>query len=162
MTFKRCFLLPLLLMGMLAPAAFGQRLAGAACPLSAIITDDTSSGNLQMVAIPTGITNPYIYINGVKTANPLSPQIHVCSIRAVLIQPGTPANYGFVYGTGTNCATGATNVTPQWLGTASVTEHYDSYWTDQTALVLPPATALCWKLSAAVTHSQVLITYGIN
>lgn len=162
MTFKRC-ITPLLLLGMLAmtPFAFGQKQVGAACPLSAQIADDTSSGALQIVAIPT-IAQTYVYINGVKTANPNTPQIHVCSVRIRVFQAGTPANYGLVTGTGTNCATGQANVTPQWKGTASVTDTFDEYFGDQTGPIVPTGSALCFLLSAAPTHSQLLLTYGIN
>lgn len=131
------------------------------CPLSAIVTDDTSSGKSQIIALPSGLATPPIYINGVATVNPNKPTIHICSIKARIIQASGAANYGLVYGTGSNCATGATNITPQWLGTASVTEDWTQYYGKDAAPAAAAGTAVCWSLSAAPTHSQLLVTYGI-
>lgn len=145
-----------------ALGAVAQNPTSSRCPLSTIVTDDTSSGNLQIIAVPT-ITNTYVYTGQppVRTLNPNQPTIHICSVKAVLVQTTTAANYGLVTGTGSNCATGAANLTPQWIGTVSVREVWDQYFGDQAGPVTPAATAVCWKLSAAPTHSQLLVTYGI-
>ena len=130
------------------------------CPLHAIVADDTSSGALQVIPLPT-ITNTYVWINGVRTLNPNAPTIHICSIKAVIVQTTTAANYDLVTGTGTNCGTGTAALTPLWVGTVSVRETWDQPLGDQAGIVAPSGTAVCWNLSAAPTHSQVLLTYGI-
>lgn len=144
----------------LALGCVAQNPTSSKCPLSAQVVDDTASGKLQIIAIPT-LTNTYVWINGVRTLNPNAPTIHICSIKAAIIQTSTAANYGLVTGTGTNCATGSVNLTPQWVGTISVREIWDQPLGDQAGLVAPSGTAICWNLSAAPTHSQVLLTYGI-
>lgn len=257
---KRFLNLSFILVALVSLGAFteAQKVPGAACPLSAILTDDTTVGNVLLVAAPTTGTTP-VYINGVATTNPAGPSVRICSVKVHLIQPASAAAYGFVSGTGTatssgvtgtfayasggtatgtgNClasasngaGTGAqgtigvssgtisgnitlttqgsaytasaglpttwtlslpasggastcsgtvtttggslagacggtawsTNLSPQFTGTASVTEDWTEYLGDSAAIVAPASKGVCFKLSAAPTHSQVLVTYGI-
>ena len=132
--------------------------SSARCGLTAIIADQTTATTAQMVAIPTG-NSPKVYVNGTAQTNPLGPSIRVCSVQIRIVQPATPTNFGFVYGTGTNCATGQANVTPQYVGTASTTEQLTQTFGYDAAITVPAGKALCFKTSAVSTHAQVLITY---
>ena len=126
-----------LLIGILSLSAFGQ----AHCPLSVVLNSKTTATATQLIASPTS-NYPPIYINGVATANPLAPSIHICSVSIHVVQTATPANFGLVVGAGTNCATNQANLTPQWVGNASVQDKWDMYYGEQAAPITPTGTAV--------------------
>jgi hypothetical protein len=141
--------------------AVGQTLEKTnACNLSASL--DGVTVTTQIVAAPP-LTSTTVNINGTPTVvNTGSQRIKICGVNMVVNQTTTAANYGLAYGTGSNCATGTTNVTPQWVGTVSVKDRWDANFGVEGPLILPAGKALCLKLSAAPTGAQVLIRYKLE
>jgi hypothetical protein len=156
------FTLSLCLLAALAVPAFAQNAQPVQCPLHAgsTLASITASGATQIIAIPTQVAPP-IFINGTATVNPAKPRIAICAVQIMVQQAGTAADYGLVTGTGTNCATGQVNLTPQWFGTASVKETRDFLNGGTAPLVTPPGTAVCLKLSNAPTGAKILIFYNV-
>lgn len=155
--FTSLFLLSLLL----GASAFGQGIPAATCPLHAGQTlTITASGTTEIVAVPSQTSVP-IFINGVSTVNPAKPKVVICSVQIQVNQAAGAADYGLVQGTGTACATGQTNLTPQWQGTASVKETKDFLYGASAPLVAGSGNAVCLKLSAAPTGARVLVTYQV-
>lgn len=130
------------------------------CNQFAVIDNATASGAAQVIAAPAA--GPVIFLNdGTTTAGPTA-RVHVCAVSIMVTQTATPATFGLVYGTGTNCATGQNNLTPQWAGTASAKDIWNITLGGEAPLVVPMGNAVCLKLSAAVTKGQVLVIYSNN
>lgn len=131
----------------------------ATCGLSALL--NTTTATAQIVAAPASNTKIAI-INGVSTSINAGQKIHICTVDILVKQTTTAADFGLVYGTGSNCATGITNLTPQWVGTISVIDKYQGNYGSAAALTAPSGKAVCLKLSNTPTNAQVLITYNIS
>lgn len=78
-------------------------------------------------------------------------RIYVC---AYTMQAGGAVNLSLSYGTGTNCATGTTALTPVWVFAAAGAPVVDFGG----PIVVPPGNALCVNASAAVA-AKVLVRY---
>lgn len=89
--------------------------------------DASTSGATEMVAAPAG--------NG---------RIFVCGY--VVYAAGSATNVGLVYGTGTNCATNLTKITPAWpLGANGGLAENNANWV---GILIPAGKALCVNTSA--------------
>lgn len=103
---------------------------------NSVVYDASTSGSTQLVALVSGKT------------------IYVCGF--VIFSAGT-ANVKLLYGTGTACATGSTNLTPAFQLTAQTGA---SYGNGEGIVVKTAASnALCINSSAAVAV-QGLVTYA--
>lgn len=133
------------------------------CPLSAILVT-TSTGAIQVIAVPTTPTSRTIFLGSTPTSDTsTAPAIKICSVSIRVKQPGSaPADFGLVQGTGSNCATGQTNLTPQWYGTISVIDSYDKTFGGTGPLIAKKGNAVCLKDSAAPTSASVLINYAVQ
>lgn len=132
--------------------ANAQNTAGAtpACTLSAMLKPDgfdaTTIKATQLIAAPTVPGN----------------SIHVCSVELLVITNHSLATEsGLVYGTGANCATGTTNLTPQWIGFGDTVQTHNVVYGRDAALIAPQNTAVCANFSAAPQRAQVLVTYAV-
>lgn len=103
-----------------------------------------------------------IYINGVATSTGTnSRRLRICSVVFRVKQTATPASFGMTTGTGTNCATGSTSFTPQFVGTASTNDTLPLNLGADGALLVPIGKDLCFSISVAVpTQAQILVSYG--
>jgi hypothetical protein len=131
----------------------------AVCNLSAM--SNSTTANVQLVAAPASNTKIAI-VNGVSTSISAGQKVHICTVDIVVKQTTTAADFGLVYGTGSVCATGLTNLTPQWVGTISVVDKMQLKFGADAALIAPAGKAVCLKLSNTPTNAQVLITYNIS
>lgn len=118
---------------------------GTICNKSAILSTSTS-GVQQIIAAP---------------ANPTPQSVHVCDVYFDLVQGATPANFGLVYGTGSNCGTGQANLTAQWIGVASSFQGFVQEPGPSAALFVPNNNAVCFDLTAAPTGAAVQVLYAI-
>jgi hypothetical protein len=120
------FALVLLGLALCDQASAGQTVTGIACSRS-VLYDASTNGATQLVA--SGST---IYICGYKIAT------------------NAAINVGLVFGTGTNCATGQTKITPAFAfaantaGIGSIGEDTQQF----RGLTVPPGQALCINTSA--------------
>lgn len=132
------------------------------CTLTAILNagSPTTATTRFITAGATGTQT--VYINGVPTSVTTGKSIKICSWMINVKQPASPADYGLIYGTGTNCGTGTTNVTAQYFGTASVQEKQQQEYSAGTWLIVPPGKDLCVQVSAAVTNVRVLVLYRLE
>jgi hypothetical protein len=109
------------------------------CTASAFY-DASDSGNIQVVPAPSQSSGA----------------IYICSYA---LMAGTNAvNVGLTYGTGTNCGTGNTKVTPAWQLAANggIVEPIANF----NGLYLPIQKALCVTSSAGQAH-QARISYAV-
>jgi len=109
------------------------------CTASAFY-DAADNGNIQVIAAPTQSTGA----------------IYVCGY--VLLVGTNAANVGWTYGTGTNCATGNTKITPAWNFPANggLSEPVANF----AGMYLPIGKALCISSSTGVLH-QARVSYAI-
>lgn len=112
-----------------------------ACTQNAILTT-MSSGAQQIIAAPAS-----------------GHQIRICAIYFQINQKATPANFGLVQGTGSNCGTGQANLTPQWIGVGGSVQSYTQEIPTNTALFATTVNAVCLNLSAAPTNASVQILW---
>jgi hypothetical protein len=158
--FSSIVALLILMVLVLSPPVMAQQTgANAVCPLSVVL--NTATANTQLIAAPAANTT-VTYINGTPTTVSKGKAVHICNMTIVVKQAVGAANFGLISGTGTVCATGTANLTPQYLGTASVVEKVQEHFNADGALVAPAGKAVCLKLSATPTDAQVLITYNIG
>lgn len=148
---------------LLVGAALGQSPVKVAspCPLHAgqTLASITASGALEVIPVPTGITIP-LFQGATSVGSAGSPHIEICHVSFSIVQTTGAADYGLVFGTGANCVTGKTNLTPQWFGTASVKEVRDLNYSTA-PIVVPAGKAVCINLSAAPTGAKVFVTYTV-
>lgn len=105
----------------------------------------TASGATQLVAAPAA-----------------NQHIRICYVSIFVVQPASAANFGLVSGTGSNCATGQSNLTPQWTGVQSaLSQNYIKSVPFGSAWFVPYQNAVCLNLSATVTSAQVEILYDV-
>jgi len=102
---------------------------------NSVVYDASTSGSTQLVALTSGQT------------------IYLCGF--VLFSAGT-ANVDLRYGTGTNCATGPTKITPAFQLTAQTGASYGNG--EGVVAKTAASNALCVNSSAAVAV-QALVTY---
>jgi hypothetical protein len=163
-TMKRLFsctsicILALLLVAVPAFAQAARTDTAPTCTLSALLNSVTAT--TEIVAAPSASTTA-VFINGVSTSVSKAKAIQICSVNVLVNQAVGAADFGLIYGTGTNCGTGGTNLTPQWVGTASVKETWAFSGSSSDVIAAPAGKAVCLKLSAAPTKAQVLITYRL-
>ncbi len=103
---------------------------------NSVVYDASTSGSTQLVALSSGKT------------------IYVCGF--VLFSAGT-ANVDLRYGTGTNCATGPTKITPAFQLTAQTGAAYGNG--EGVVAKTAASNALCVNSSAAIAV-QALVTYA--
>lgn len=105
-------------------------------PLQRGITVSAASGSVEIIPLPTGsAVNRQILIGWLSAAW------------------NTSATVKVVYGTGTNCATGSTDVTGGYGGATSL----DLYPGSAAApLYIPPGKAVCLNFSTTVTGGGVV------
>jgi hypothetical protein len=132
------------------------------CTLQAILNagSPTTATTRFFTAAATGTQT--IFINGVATAVTVGKSVKICSYILDVKQPATPGDFGLIYGTGTNCGTGTTNVTPQFFGTASVNQRAQQEYSSGTWLIVPPGKDICAAVSAAVTNIRVTVLYRLE
>lgn len=131
----------------------GEGSTGAAVPPCARLSGANSSGNLTGIIqadgqahlkITTAVTTQVIAANGSKKT----------FITYAKIRAGGAANVNLVYGTGTNCGTGTTDLTDAEPLTAS------DGWVGGSGLgpilTVPASQAVCLKSDAAVTVTTLL------
>lgn len=110
-----------------------------------VISAAFTSGTTQVIAAPT---------NG--------QYIHICAIFTQVVQGSGAADFGFVAGTGVNCASTVTFISPQWSGVASSVQGYTVQLPSDTTIDVPANNALCFRVSATPTNSQVQLLYYIS
>lgn len=132
------------------------------CTLSALLNagSPTTATTRFFTAAATGTQT--IFINGVATSVTTGKSMKICAYRIDVKQPATPGDFNLVYGTGTNCGTGTTNVTQQIFGTASVNQFAQQEYSLGAWLTVPPGKDLCAAVSAAVTNIRVLVLYRLE
>jgi len=132
------------------------------CTLTALLNagSPTTATTRFFTAAATG--SQTIYINGTPTSVSTGKSMKICSWRLDVKQPATPGDFGLIYGTGTNCGTGTTNVTGQVFGTASVNQAAQQEYSAGTWLIVPPGKDLCVQVSAAVTNIRALVLYRLE
>jgi|ERR1051326_4355287 hypothetical protein len=165
-TFLLCLLLGLLSF-LLVPTVQAQQNAASnplGCTLQALLNDPSGSPATATTRFFTaGATGTAtVFINGVPTSVTTGKSMKICSWVINVKQTATPADFGLVYGTGTNCGTGTTNVTSQFFGTASVNDKAQQEYSSGTWLIVPPGKDLCVKTSAAVTNVRVTVLYRLE
>lgn len=133
-TIKSLLILAALLVGCFTAPAQAQ----VYCDQSAFY-DASTNGATQMVAAPG--TNARIFMCGY-----------------VVFTGASATNVAIVYGTGTNCATGQTKITPAWQLPANggLAENNANY----VGLLIPAANAIC-VLTSAGNAVQARISYKI-
>lgn len=100
-------------------------------PLQSAVTITAVSGNVQIIAVPTGgQATRAIYIGWLSVAW------------------NTSATVKLVYGTGTNCGTGSTDVTGGY-STATSLDLYPG--SAQAPIIIPKGNAVCLNFSTTVT-----------
>lgn len=156
------YLLPLaLILAFVCSSVSAQTTSGNAPICGSIAILDGVTVNTRVIVGPAA-TNTTIFINGVPTVTQInSTRIHLCNIHYRVNQTATAANFGLATGTGTNCATGLANFTPQWTGVVSSVNDFGENFTSSAGLVVPAGKDLCLRLSAAPTGAQLQISYGI-
>jgi hypothetical protein len=130
------------------------------CPLAAGAAQASFTAATTRIVTAGAARTLTATINGASTNVGTSPSIHICGVELRIVQTTGAADYGLVTGTGTNCGTGQANLTPQWKGTASVTEIMDRNYAPEAVLTAPAGKDVCVKLSATPTGALVLIRYG--
>jgi hypothetical protein len=165
MRILKSFTFSIFVLLLLCAVSFGQTAAvqaTPACPLHAGQTlTITASGTTEIIPVPTGITIPIYNGAGTSVGSASTPKIIICSAQIQVNQAVGAADFGLVTGTGTACATGQANLTPQWQGTASVKERVDFLYGSGAPLIAPAGKAVCLKLSAAPTGARILLTYQV-
>lgn len=128
------------------------------CSQLAILDNVTAT---TRVIVAAGSTQT-VYVNGVATqVSTNSRRLRICNVTFRVKQTATPANFGLTTGTGTNCATGSANFTPQFVGTASTNDTLLMNLGADGALLVPIGKDLCLSISVAVpTQAQILVSYG--
>lgn len=153
---KRLLLLPLL--ALFCSVSHADTLASL-CNQTAIVSNDIAVGPTQIIAAPPPST---LWVNSPPTATSRNlAGVHICSVDLAVTSGATAVSYGLVTGTGTNCAIGTANLTPQWFGVASQKDRWNSYLAENTYLVAPAGKAVCLNLSAVPTNAQALVVYGV-
>lgn len=130
-----------------AVAGFGVAATGGAPPANAVLMGDISSGTINGIihcdntAIYDASTNGSTQLVALTS----SQTIYVCGYSFGV--GGTATNVKLVYGTGSNCATGATNITPayQLAANGGIVDRAPYYNGMKTAA----SNALCINASAA-------------
>lgn len=132
------------------------------CTLTALLNagSPTTATTRVITAGTTGTQT--IYINGVPTSVTTGKSVKICSWAVNVKQAAGAADFGLIYGTGTNCATGSTNVTSQFFGTASVQESKQQEYGPGTWLIVPPGKDVCVAVSAAPTNVRATILYRLE
>jgi len=132
------------------------------CTLPALLNagSPTTATTRVITAAATGTTT--VYINGVATSVTTGKSIKICAWIINVKQTTGAADFGLVYGTGTNCGTGTTNVTPQFFGTASVQEKQQQEYSPGSWLIVPPGKDVCVAVSAAPTNVRAAILYRLE
>jgi hypothetical protein len=144
------------------PQAFAQQNIAAntlGCTLSGLLA--TATANAQIIAAPTA-TSVTQFINGASTSITTTKSIKVCSVFVSVKQAAGAADFNLISGTGTNCATGAANVTTPKFGTASVVDNFQQEYGQGSYLVVPAGKALCLKVSATPTNASATILYKLE
>lgn len=114
------------------------------CSLNAQLTT-TSSGVQQIIAAPA-----------------TTQKLHICNVWFAVSQGSSVSTFGLVSGTGTNCGTGQTALTPQWPGgAASTVQYYAQNPGPSAAIPAPYGGAVCVNFSAAPTTASVQILYSL-
>ena len=132
------------------------------CTLQALLNagSPTTATTRFFTAAATGTQT--IFINGVATSVATGKSMKICAYIIDVKQPASPGDFGLIYGTGTNCGTGTTNVTPQFFGTASVNQRAQQEYSNGTWLIVPPGKDLCVQVSAAVTNIRATVLYRLE
>jgi hypothetical protein len=139
------FTVLLLIVCMFGLAGFGQQATtvNSKCPYVAFT--NTTTATVQLIAAPT------------NTA--FGKRLMLCHVDILVKQTTGAADFGLITGTGTNCGTGGANLTPQWVGTASVIDKYNQDF-GLSPIPVTANKAVCLKLSATPTNAQAMVTYG--
>jgi hypothetical protein len=132
----------LLALALLALPVMAQRTGPYDCTRTAISGTITGSGATQIIPVQTGL-------------------IRICQIIVQVVQTATPANFGVVSGSGTNCATNQGAVSAMWTGVASAIQGYTKNVPYGSVLFVANNNGVCLNLSAAVTGAQIEILYDV-
>lgn len=132
------------------------------CTLSALLNagTPTTATTRIITAGATGTTN--IFVNGVSTSVVTGKSIKICAFKIDVKQTTTAADFGLVFGTGTNCGTGTTNITDQAFGTASVVDKSQQEYGPGAWLIVPPGKDVCVAVSAAPTNVRATALYRLE
>ena len=129
-------------------------------PLGCTLTAQLATGTATAKVVSASPTTSFVQtINGVATTITTTKAIKICAIFLQVKQAAGAAAFGLILGTGTNCATGPANVTPQFFGTASVIDKFQQEYTTGNYIVVTPGKDVCMKVSAAPTDMLALILY---
>lgn len=159
-----CLLLftTIILLTPIGPQAIAQQNIAAnplGCTLQGVLA--TATANAQIIAAPTASSTIQSF-NGVSTSVTTTKSIKVCSVFISVKQAAGAADFNLISGTGTNCGTGAANVTTPKFGTASVVDNFQQEYGQGTYLVVPAGKALCLKVSATPTNASATILYRLE
>lgn len=132
------------------------------CTLTALLNagSPTTATTRIITAGPTGTQT--VFMNGAPTSVTTGKSIKICSWLINVKQAAGAADFGLIFGTGTNCATAPTNVTAQFFGTASVQEGKQQEYGSGTWLIVPPGKDVCVAVSAAPTNVRATVLYRLE
>lgn len=132
------------------------------CTLPALLNAGSPTTATTRIITAGATGTQTVFINGVATSVTVGKSIKICAFVINVNQAAGAADFGLVYGTGTNCGTGTTNVTNQYFGTASVKESKQAEYTAGSYLIVPPGKDLCVAVSASPTNIRATVLYRLE